>query len=150
MKLTFNNKDYDLTPEQEKAIGEVLDKVWPKDGDAYHFVEGTGHVSYERWENDLTFCRHHQEMGSIFRTKEEAEAYVAYRKAETIIRNDAKAAGRWEGGYWFGTLDYGVLSVEYLIEDYVSADIKFPTIESIEASQKNHPEAWKTYLEYER
>lgn len=103
-----------------------------------------------------TIFLNNSEIGSAFKSKEEAERYIEYLKAKAIIKKDTKgfkpSLGKYDKDiYYFGIWDcekeepfidsYGGVAVEA---------VKFKTPEDIEKSFKKHPEEWRKYLFYEQ
>ena len=101
-----------------------------------------------------TIFLNNSEIGSAFKSEEEAERYIEYLKAKAIIKKDTKgfkpSLDKYDKDiYYFGIWDceeekpfvdsYGGVAVEA---------VKFKTPEDIEESFKKHPEEWKTYLTY--
>lgn len=90
----------------------------------------------------------------LFKSRNQAEAYLEYLKAKAIIKQDTKGfKPNWKNGEnkYFGYWNFGNNSLCYLVS-YVSkySDICFNTEEDIEESFEKHPEEWKTYLTYEQ
>lgn len=96
-----------------------------------------------------------RELGLLFYTKKEAEAYFEYLKAKAIIKQDTKGFKPnwvdWEErkyyGYW--DFDYEELENSYTSMDKKS-EIYFKSKEDIEESFKKHPKEWEIYLTYEQ
>lgn len=89
-KLIINGKETTLTPEQLKELG-FENKPWLQKGDRCWLLNPSGAVTDWRWDDD----RVDQEClatGSVFPTKEAAEAELAKRKAlqeiKTYIRDN--------------------------------------------------------------
>lgn len=64
----------------------------PKEGDKYYYIRSYGYdgaVIRSRWTNDY-FNRVGNEIGNVFRTKEEAEKAVEWLKARKVLFDDAK------------------------------------------------------------
>lgn len=96
-------------------------------------------------------------VGNYFKTKEEAEKYLEYLKAKTIIKQDTKGfepnwnnskqkkyLGRYCGLIRKQALDWTVINT------YTYSTIFFRTLKDIKESFKKHPEEWKFYLTYEQ
>lgn len=93
--------------------------------------------------------------GNYFKTKEEAEAYLKYLKAKTIIKQDTKGfKPNWQDtdeDKWCGVWDIIHKEVSTHVTWYGQEDIiYFKSKEDIEESYEKHPEEWKTYLTYEQ
>lgn len=121
----------------------------------YYYITDDGNVDFVV-EEEPNLSRRRKAIGNIFETKEEAEKYLAYLKAKTIIKKDAKGFkpnrnDGWLYGYYFGAWNYHdekPLSNRSNCQVGVSS-IKFKTLVDIEESFKKHSEEWKTYLTYE-
>lgn len=122
----------------------------------YYYVTDTGYVGYvkDRNEEPNNFL-HRLEIGNTFDTKKEAEKYLEYLKAKTIIKQDAKGfKPDWEDkneDKWHGT--WGIMHKELstnLVWFNQEDTIYFQTEEDIKESFKKHPNEWKTYLTYEQ
>lgn len=93
--------------------------------------------------------------GNYFKTKEEAEKYLAYLKAKAVIKQDSKGfKPNWNDinktkyhGQWDYKYDCPYCAVDWTLRDNT---ICFETREEAEESFKKHPEEWKTYLTYEQ
>lgn len=93
--------------------------------------------------------------GNYFENREEAEKYLAYLKAKTVIKQDAKGFkpdwnSDWQSkfsGYWNCNKNEAV--VTWTISSK-SSEIYFSSREDVEESFKKHPEEWKTYLTYDQ
>lgn len=96
-----------------------------------------------------------KKIGNYFETEEEAEKYLEYLKAKTIIKQDTKGfKPNWnnEGEKkFFGSWNFQRKEV-YWNYEYINkyVEIYFKTNEDIEESFEKHPEEWKTYLTYEQ
>ena len=100
-------------------------------------------------------------IGNYFKTREEAEKYLAYLKAKTIIKQDAKGfKPKWldkkQIKYSCSYQDdpfigYGcVKPVIKKTSTTIEPLIYFKSKEDIEESLKQHPEEWRVYLTYEQ
>ena len=86
MKYTLKNKDIELTDEELNAQrDEKTERFVPTKGDNYWFVPSSGMVSTMRWINSNT-DNYRLSQGNVFRTREEAEAKLAYNEAVGTIR----------------------------------------------------------------
>lgn len=93
-------------------------------------------------------------LGLLFETREEAEKYLEYLKAKTIIKQDAKGfKPNWQDtdeDKWCGVWDIIYKEVSTHITWYGQEDIiYFKSKEDVEESFEKHPDEWKTYLTYE-
>lgn len=94
-------------------------------------------------------------IGNYFETREEAEKYLAYLKAKTIIKQDVKEIEiGWkdlDSGKYYGA--WNIEDNEFFIRSTVSlreSTFYFNSREEVEASYKKHPEEWRIYLTYEQ
>ena len=89
MKYTLKNKDIELTDEELDELNaqrdEKTERFVPTKGDNYWFVPSSGMVSTMIWKNSNT-DNYRLSQGNVFRTKEEAEAKLAYNEAVGTIR----------------------------------------------------------------
>ena len=60
-------------------------REFPQDGDEYHYIEATMCVEWEQWDESW-FDLRVQEIGNIFKTKEQAEFAVEKLKVEAELR----------------------------------------------------------------
>ena len=97
-----------------------------------------------------------RELGLLFDTEEEAEAYFEYLKAKAIIKQDTKGfKPNWDNGYsyvYFGNWDnennQPFLDSSLAIPKYTT--IYFGNHKDLRESFKKHPKEWETYLKYEQ
>ena len=94
-------------------------------------------------------------LGAWFDTKEEAEKYLEYRKAKTIIEQDTNGfKPDWSNkqqykyyGYWDLREHKPIWNVSNIAK---TVNIYFESREELESSFKKHPEEWRVYLTYEQ
>lgn len=94
-------------------------------------------------------------LGAWFDTKEEAEKYLEYRKAKTIIKQDTNGfKPDWSNksqykyyGYWDLREHKPIWNVSNMAK---VANIYFESREELESSFEKHPNEWTTYLTYEQ
>ena len=94
-------------------------------------------------------------LGAWFDTKEEAEKYLEYRKAKTIIKQDTNGfKPDWSNkkqykyyGYWDLREHKPIWNVSNIAK---TVNVYFESRNLLEESFKKHPEEWKTYLTYEQ
>ena len=67
---------------EEQVKGE---QEFPQDGDEYHYIEASGRVERIQWDESGFYLRA-QEIGNIFRTKDQAEFAVEKLKVESELR----------------------------------------------------------------
>ena len=100
-------------------------------------------------------------LGLLFKTEEEAEKYLEYLKAKTVIKQDTKGfKPDWNDTKQIKySCSYdedrftGYGCVKPVIEETstkMGALIYFKSKEDIEESLKKHPEEWRKYLFYEQ
>lgn len=100
-------------------------------------------------------------LGLLFKTEEEAEEYLEYLKAKTVIKQDTKGfKPNWNDTKQIKySCSYdedrftGYGCVKPVIEETstkMGALIYFKSKEDIEESLKKHPEEWRKYLFYEQ
>lgn len=119
----------------------------------YFYITDDGNVDFVV-EEEPNLSRRRKAIGNIFETKEEAEKYLAYLKAKTIIKKDAKGfKPNWQDtdeDKWCGVWDIIHKEVSTHITWYGQEDtIYFKSKEDVEESFEKHPDEWKTYLTYE-
>lgn len=92
-------------------------------------------------------------LGLLFETREEAEKYLEYLRAKTVIEQDVKGIEiDWENldiSKYYGA--WNIEDNEFFIRSTVSLrelTFYFNSREEVEESYKKHPEEWKTYLTY--
>jgi len=89
MKYTLKNKDIELTDEELDELNAQRDektkRFVPTKGDNYWFVQSSGMVNTMTWMNSNT-DNYRLSQGNVFRTREEAEAKLAYNEAFGTIR----------------------------------------------------------------
>lgn len=94
-------------------------------------------------------------LGAWFDTKEEAEKYLEYRKAKTIIKQDTNGFNPdWSNkqqykyyGYWDLREHKPIWNVSNIAK---TVNIYFESRELLEESFEKHSKEWKTYLTYEQ
>lgn len=94
-------------------------------------------------------------VGNCFETREEAEKYLEFLKAKTIIKQDTKGfKPDWNNkdeDKYFGEWDFDDEVPHIgLLTNFKQPEIYFKTFEGIKESFKKHPEEWKTYLTYKQ
>ena len=127
MKYTLKNKDIELTDEELDELNaqrdEKTERFVPTKGDNYWFVPSSGMVSTMIWKNSNT-DNYRLSQGNVFRTREEAEAKLAYNEAvgtirEYILEQNGDWIPDWDEnkyylchdnpispGEWFSTWEY--------------------------------------------
>lgn len=95
-------------------------------------------------------------LGLLFKTEEEAEKYLEYLKAKTVIKQDTKGfKPDWSNGYSYVYFGCWNNRRNELYADSTTSNEKYTTIyfktkKDLLDSFKKHPEEWKTYLNYEQ
>nr|DAN77343.1 MAG TPA: hypothetical protein [Bacteriophage sp.] len=129
---------------------EVGEPEW-----VYYINEFGGDVNSVRVADIPRIRANLKSTGNYFETKEEAEKYLEYLKAKTIIKQDTKGfTPDWHNeeqpkhyGYCHAESKRLWRDAEYTEK---RSTIYFKSIKDIEESLNNHPEEWKTYLTYEQ
>ena len=139
-------------------VGDNVAKMhneWFEEIQEYFYIDSRGNIEYSRNEWDEDVVEHRKLIGNYFETREEAEKYLEFLKAKTIIKQDTKGFkpdwnNKDETKYW-GYWDFYHNQLDY-DWDYGAkrVGILFKTIKDIKESFKKHPEEWKTYLSYEQ
>lgn len=125
-----------------------------KEPKKYYYILDIWGVYNEKYEVE-SLLKNRKEIGNYFETEEEAEKYLEYLKAKTIIKQDTKGfKPNWnnEGEKkFFGSWNFQRKEV-YWNYEYINkyVEIYFKTNEDIEESFEKHSEEWKTYLTYEQ
>lgn len=96
-----------------------------------------------------------KKIDNYFETEEEAEKYLEYLKAKTIIKQDTKGfKPNWEDkdeDRFIGCWDFKRKRTRFDYGDaFKTPEIYFKSREDISESFKKHPEEWKAYLIYEQ
>ena len=102
-----------------------------------------------------TVFLNNSEIGTVFKTREEAEKYIEYLKAKEIIKQDTKGfKPDWKNktqakyfGCWGSLMERKRFDYEYIFKN---SEIYFQSEEDIKESFKKHPKEWKAYLTYEQ
>lgn len=119
----------------------------------YFYITDDGNVDFVV-EEEPNLSRRRKAIGNIFETKEEAEAYLKYLKAKTIIKQDTKGfKPDWEYGVqkkYYGYWDFyhKKFGSSYTLFNK-NSEIYFKSEEDIKESFKKHPKEWKAHLTYE-
>ena len=59
----------------------------PKKGDRYYFVDGSGYIKHDTWDNTFWEVDRYR-IGNVFRTEEAAKRYSDYLEAVATVRQD--------------------------------------------------------------
>lgn len=139
----FNKEDVRMFP------------LWFEEVEDYFYITTDGSVWLCPKNKDKELDKNRKAIGNYFETIEEAEKYLEYLKAKTIIKQDTKGF-RPDWNNYNQRKFYGAWSVKDKKPCICGAiplqytTIYFKTSEDIEESFEKHPEEWKTYLTYEQ
>lgn len=94
-------------------------------------------------------------IGILFKSRNQAEAYLEYLKAKAIIKQDTKGfKPNWKNPSqkrFFGYYNLIDKKLNYFnAGENMESKIFFKTGEDIEESFEKHPKEWKAYLTYEQ
>lgn len=104
--------------ESVKALEQAEKKeVWPVNGDSYWYVEVSGSVYHDVWQ-DHPSDMDRQRLGNVYRSREDAELYVQKRLVQVELETLAKKAWK-ESGEQFEWDVNGVQSYYHHYYDYV-------------------------------
>lgn len=130
-----------------------------KELEQIYYVDNLGGYVSKIEKNQLaifpTLIANLKSIGNYFETEEEAEKYLEYLKAKTIIKQDTEGfKPDWEYGVqkkYYGYWDFyhKKFGSSYALFNK-NSEIYFKSKEDIEESLKKHPKEWKTYLFYEQ
>lgn len=120
----------------------------------YFYIADDGNIDFVVEEN-RNLSKRRMAIGNIFKTQKEAEKYIDYLKAKTILKEDTKGfKPNWRdedeykySAYWSNRRNKPEYDA-YCMEK--EPTIMFKSKNDIEESFKKHPEEWKTYLTYEQ
>ena len=137
-----------------KNFDEWFEEI--KELEQIYYVDSLGgYVSEAELIGFPTLVANLKSIGNYFETREEAEKYLEYLKAKTIIKQDTKGfEPNWQDtdeDKWCGVWDVVHKEVSTHITWYGQEDIVyFKSKEDIEESYTEHQEEWKIYLTYEQ
>lgn len=125
-----------------------------KEPKKYYYILDIWGVYNEKYEVE-SLLKNRKEIGNYFETEEEAEKYLEYLKAKTIIKQDTKGfKPNWEDkdeDRFMGCWDFKRKRTRFDYGDaFKTPEIYFKSREDISESFAKHPEEWKTYLTYEQ
>lgn len=129
---------------------EVGEPEW-----VYYINEFGGDVNSVRVADIPRIRANLKSIGNYFETREEAEKYLEYLKAKTVIKKDTKGfRPDWEDkdeNRFMGCWDFKLKRARFDYGDaFKTPEIYFKSREDISESFEKHPEEWKTYLTYEQ
>lgn len=144
--LRFNKKDVRMFP---LWFEEVNKKKFGIDTVSAKVVEVAEEFYTDSGIDNLN------KLGAWFDTREEAEKYLEYRKAKTIIKQDTNGfKPDWSNkkqykyyGYWDLREHKPIWNVSNIAK---TVNVYFESRNLLEESFEKHPEEWKTYLTYEQ
>lgn len=145
----MKNKLVEMEAELNKP--EVVINYWqPKEGDTLYYVTYSGNVntSYNSKVNENIY--------RVFKTKEEAERYAEYVKAEeTLKRVIAEANEGWLPDWGGNIINYNIILYKNTLECfYYSGSKTVPNFMYIKSESlcnkliKEYEKEFKTYLSY--
>ena len=95
-----------LQKQVEELKQSQAEKPWPKEGDVFFYVTGSGEPSRFVWGISGMKDQELLEIGNIFRTREDAESEAHARRTVAALRRQPGARGFVFGGdNWIITLD---------------------------------------------
>ena len=146
----FNKKDVRMFP------------LWFEEVEDYFYITTDGSVWLCPKNKDKELDKNRKAIGNYFETIEEAEKYLAYLKAKTIIKEDAKGfKPNWNdnseikyfGYLHFEKIEFGIVAKENKFgreRMNKTTTIYFQSEEDIKDSFEKHYKEWNTYLTYEQ
>ena len=90
--------------ELKQRIAELEEQAkeeqnFPQDGDEYHYIEASGRIEWFQWD-ESGFDLRAQEIGNIFKTKEQAEFAVEKLKVEAELRKFSRPFKEDDNNYF--------------------------------------------------
>lgn len=139
----FNKEDVRMFP------------LWFEEDEDYFYITTDGSVWLCSKNKDKELDKNRKAIGNYFETIEEAEKYLEFLKAKTIIKQDTKGfEPNWtdeEQNKYSGCWKWLSTKLEHTWEKtYRSSTIYFKSEEDINESFKKHTKEWKIYLTYEQ
>lgn len=150
----IDNFDDWFEEDKEEKFSERIFYILP-DG----VIDTIETVNYSNTKDNRKEYKEYKEklksVGNCFETREEAEKYLEFLKAKTIIKQDTKGfKPDWNNkdeDKYFGEWDFDdEVPHTGLLTNFKQPEIYFKTFEGIKESFKKHPEEWKTYLTYDK
>lgn len=139
----FNKEDVRMFP------------LWFEEVEDYFYITTDGSVWLCPKNKDKELDKNRKVIGNYFETIEEAEKYLEFLKAKTIIKQDTNGfKPNWndkneEKYYGFWSLEYDTANWAYQVKTNKEPLIYFKSQADILGSFEKHPDEWKTYLLYE-
>ncbi len=149
----MKNKLVEMEAELNKS--ETVINYWqPKEGDTMYYVTYSGNISTLYYYNNR--CYVNELRYRVFKTKEEAERYAEYVKAEETLRRGIAEANEGWLPDWNGSVNnYSIrLYKNNLSYDYSSNIKEIPTFMYIKSDIlckkliKEYEKEFKTYISY--
>lgn len=148
----------------DNGFAEKVDDEWPMVGEKYYIVGAGGAVLRVVWRGDST-DKDCQAIGNIFKTEEATKRCSDYLKAIATVRQDEGVIDLQGIGEEYETEDnkyndFSVYTVAFNLylrklvvidaDEYISANaIWFEDEEYAQSSLDNHPDEWKTIVNYD-
>lgn len=132
---------FEEIPEEPKTVWDL------EDGDSYFCLCSDGSILECTWSNHHGPCSIGRDCGSVFLTEQDAKKELARRRAEVILRRDAK--GFKPRPHYQGTCvyyDHKRNSLDFSDCIYADGTIRFAIHSDVHASIKAHPKEWLIYL----
>lgn len=152
-----NHTDTNLWPNDIDNFDEWFEEV--KEPEQIYYVDSLGGYVSKLEELQITsfpaLIANLKSTGNYFENREEAEKYLAYLKAKTIIKQDTKGfKPDWKNktqAKYFGCWDSLMERKRFDYEcTFKNSEIYFQSEEDIKESFTEHQEEWKAYLTYDR
>lgn len=127
-----------------------------KESEEYFYITTDGFVYFAIKGKDEELENNRKAIGNYFETEEEAEKYLKYLKAKTVIKQDTKGfKPDWSNGYSYVYFGCWNNRRNELYADSTTSNEKYTTIyfktkKDLLDSFKKYPEEWKVYLTYEQ
>jgi hypothetical protein len=153
MNLKLSNQTIELdtqklTEEDKKKLIEALeDNTWPKQGDAYYYLDNNGDVRNTRYSYSWNVDPQRVSIGNCFRTRQEVQKHQTYLKALQVLKGDTKGY-EWKLGDEFYSPYYDGKNIRVDVGyTAVSGEpVKFKTRKDAEESIKLHEKEWRIVL----
>ncbi len=139
----FNKEDVRMFP------------LWFEEVEDYFYITTDGSVWLCPKNKDKELDKNRKAIGNYFETIEEAEKYLEYLKAKTIIKQDAKGfRPDWNNHFedrYYAHWNFDQNESTWERETSCkSQEFYFKSREDLEESFEKHPDEWRTYLTYEQ
>ena len=153
----YENYKHKLSSDEFWDFDEWFEEI--KEPEQIYYVDNLGGYVSKIDENQFAIfpalIANLKSTGNYFETREEAEKYLEFLKARTIIKQDTKGfKPNWQDtdeDKWCGVWDIIHKEVSTHITWYGQEDsIYFKSKEDVKESFEKHPNEWRTYLTYEQ